>query len=68
MGELVVRAQHLGWPAAAGQLVGQGRPRRKRVDPLRLRGRQLGGIKVVLTYECTSIPPQVDPDGATVRR
>jgi hypothetical protein len=28
--------QHLGWPAAAGQLLGQGRARRKRVIPLRL--------------------------------
>jgi hypothetical protein len=25
-------------------------------------GRQLGGIKAVLTYEYKSFPPQVDPD------
>jgi len=25
-------------------------------------GRQLGGIKVALTHECKSFPPQVDPD------
>jgi hypothetical protein len=42
------------------------RGERKRVIPLRLGWPPLDGTKALLTHECKSFPPQVDPDAETL--